>query len=138
MTCLSAGNEDPTLHRQLATIVPPEYKQDFQQRVHGARNFFKHADKDPDASLEFNPTETEPYLLDGALAYVRLAGERPPLIRTYTMWAALTWAKGGLTYADISAEAFESQAQRVSQMSRRAFFDGCIAGAYRASGGRRD
>ena len=51
-----------------------------------AENFFKHADRDPDAQLEFNPTQTHFLLLDCAEAYNILTGRQ-----LRELWAFTTW-----------------------------------------------
>jgi hypothetical protein len=44
--------------------VKPEYQEVIRQSVNKAENFFKHADRDHEASLDFNPDQSETYILD--------------------------------------------------------------------------
>jgi hypothetical protein len=55
-----------------------------------AENFFKHADRDPAATLTFMPEATRFYLLEAADKYLELAGEQPPVLRVYIIYHALT------------------------------------------------
>jgi len=52
-------------------------------------NFFKHADKDPDKLLEFNPVATEMFLFDAVFTYQALTTEIPPLMGTFKIWALI-------------------------------------------------
>ena len=72
----------------------PEYRAELLQSLNEAENFFKHADKDHDQLLDFNPRQTELLLLDACEKYHVMTGERSPLFLVYRMWAYLTWAKG--------------------------------------------
>jgi hypothetical protein len=49
-------------------------------------NFFKHAERDPDALLEFKPITTTYMLGDAVFTYEALTSERPPILRTFQMW----------------------------------------------------
>ena len=57
-----------------------------QQAVAQDENFFKHADRDPDALLNFKPITTTFFLMDAVSSYEALTGERPPILRTFQMW----------------------------------------------------
>jgi hypothetical protein len=48
-------------------LVPPEQQKEWIRALNAARNFFKHADKDPDDQLEFNEDTNESLLLDSVL-----------------------------------------------------------------------
>lgn len=69
--------------------IRPEYKKQMQQAVARDENFFKHADRDPDALLDFKPITTTFFLMDAVLTYEALTGERPPILRTFQMWMML-------------------------------------------------
>lgn len=57
-------------------LVRPGKRQDFLRMINEAENFFKHADKDPDAILEFNPQLTHPFLFDAVIMYERATGRK--------------------------------------------------------------
>jgi hypothetical protein len=46
----------------------------------------KHADKDPDALLDFNPQATEIFILDAVVTYESLTQETVPILSTFKAW----------------------------------------------------
>jgi hypothetical protein len=83
--------------------IKPEYVKEYRDLINAPRNFLKHANRDPDAVLEFYPDETMYWLLDCAQLYQRLTGrvlrdiwvfflwcavERPQILRSGTPFAA--------------------------------------------------
>ena len=70
--------------------VKPEYKKLWLQAMNREQNFLKHADRDPDEILVFNP-DIVPYVLyDDAVMYAKLTGGR--MIRegaAFGMWFML-------------------------------------------------
>jgi hypothetical protein len=66
--------------------IRPEYVKKFHELVSRYENFFKHADKDPDGLLEFNPEGTEVYMLDAVLTYERLTQEAVSIFTIYKTW----------------------------------------------------
>jgi hypothetical protein len=83
---------DIGVKRGVATIlrnpqnIRPEYRKEFREIVSRYENFFKHADKDPDALLDFNPQATEMQLLDAVLTYEILTQECAPILNTFKAW----------------------------------------------------
>ena len=55
-----------------------------------AENFFKHADRDHDAYLDFNPDLTEFLVLDACNKYFELTGESVPMFNIYRSWMMVT------------------------------------------------
>jgi hypothetical protein len=43
--------------------VRDEYRREFRQALNKPANFFKHADKDSDGTIEFNPVVSEPFII---------------------------------------------------------------------------
>lgn len=94
-TLAAAGHQilhDVGRKRGVATIlrelpgVRPDKKRELRKIVSRYENFFKHADQDPDALLDFNPEATELYLLDAILAYEVLTQEVTPILATFKAW----------------------------------------------------
>ncbi len=54
--------------------------------VNEAENFFKHADRDQSALLEFNPAQTEYLLLDAVEMYIMLTNDIPEDMSIYQAW----------------------------------------------------
>jgi hypothetical protein len=66
--------------------IRPEYKKRVLESFSRYENFFKHADKDPNALLEFNPEGTEIFMLDAVLTYESLTQEAVPMFSTFKAW----------------------------------------------------
>jgi len=67
-------------------MVRPGSEKLVRAKINEAENFFKHADRDHDQSLEFNPDQTEFLVLEACAVYAQLTGEFPPLFQVYQGW----------------------------------------------------
>jgi len=67
-------------------MIKDEYKEDFKKQVRKAKNFFKHANSDPDETIDFNPETNEFYLLDACEGYEILTKEKNPYFTIYRGW----------------------------------------------------
>src|SRR6266478_417966 len=63
--------------------VKPAYIRRLRELVSRYENFFKHADCDPSALLDFNPEATEMMILDAVLTYESLTQEIAPILNTF-------------------------------------------------------
>ena len=82
----------PMLSDLEASGVIRPHKIDVARRVfRQAQNFFKHADKDPEGVLDFNPDATAGYILDALEKYRELTGENPPVMRVFALWFRVQW-----------------------------------------------
>lgn len=61
-------------------LISEPHKKEFLDKVNEAENFFKHADRDHDRSIEFNPEVTDFFLFEGIRIYYQLTGEYPPIM----------------------------------------------------------
>jgi hypothetical protein len=68
---------------------PLDLAQEVRQAMRGPQNFLKHADRDPDASLEYSPDLTEFILYDAVAAYMRLTGDQPLVLNAFLIWFAI-------------------------------------------------
>jgi hypothetical protein len=66
--------------------VKPEHKSMIIAKTNEAENFFKHADRDHNTSLDFNPEMSELLIIDACAQYKKLTGEEPPLFVVYRVW----------------------------------------------------
>ena len=80
----------PTLHDRIFENVKPEHHKLLRDKMNEAQNFFKHADRDHEETLEFNPDSTELMAMDACYKYVELSGEFPPLFQVFNGWMMLT------------------------------------------------
>jgi hypothetical protein len=67
-------------------LIRPEKLGEVQGLLRQAQNFFKHADKDPDTLLDFNPTMTEILLWDACVLYETLTNTYQPLTVLFRVW----------------------------------------------------
>jgi hypothetical protein len=67
-------------------FVKPEKYSDYLNIVNKPQNFFKHADTDATAILEFNPSVTEIFLFDAVNTYQGLTGEITPIMLLFRAW----------------------------------------------------
>jgi hypothetical protein len=80
------GAEPMLIKDQLHNYVKPESKQSVIRKINEAENFFKHADRDHETTLDFNPEASEFLLVEACGQYQKLTGELPPLILIYRTW----------------------------------------------------
>lgn len=70
-------------------IIVKDYKKEYLSIINEAENFFKHAEKDPQGLLKFNPEQTEFLLFDAVEMYIQVAKETPEDISIYRVWFLL-------------------------------------------------
>ncbi|WP_303905039.1 hypothetical protein [Thiohalomonas denitrificans] len=66
--------------------VPVEARKEWFNILNSSRNFFKHANKDPENTLEFDEKENEPLLLDACLVLTELSNEALSEANVYLGW----------------------------------------------------
>jgi hypothetical protein len=54
--------------------IKKEYKKLYFDILKGPENFFKHGEKDPKVSIDFNPETTQPHMFDAVVMYIKLTG----------------------------------------------------------------
>ena len=69
-----------------AECVKEEKKKEFRDLLFKARNFFKHADRDPDATLDFDPWQNKVFLYDSVRIYHHLTGKQTVETAFYNLW----------------------------------------------------
>ncbi|MBI1999436.1 MAG: hypothetical protein HYS74_02165 [Parcubacteria group bacterium] len=77
-----------SVHGQLLDWVKPEKRDEVFKAINAAKNFFKHADKDPDGIIKFNPESTAYYIMDATRMYLLLSKHNVPLFRLFDIWFA--------------------------------------------------
>jgi hypothetical protein len=75
----------PTVLRGVSG-VKPDYIKRLRKVVSRYENFFKHADRDGAALLDFNPDVTEMFILDAVLTYEGLTQEVVAILSTFKAW----------------------------------------------------
>ena len=66
--------------------VKEGYEKEVREKINAAENFFKHADRDHEQTLDFNPDQSELLILEACSVYYQLSGEFPPLFRLFQGW----------------------------------------------------
>lgn len=72
------------------SLVKEEHKKQYVKKIRESENFFKHADKDADGILEFNPELTEFFLWNAVNNYRSITGEMPPIFDVFDLWFMVT------------------------------------------------
>jgi len=68
------------------TTISPSQRRQVATLVNSFENFFKHANRDPDAEIELNPELTELMLIDAWVQYEKLSGDLPGVGKVFRIW----------------------------------------------------
>jgi hypothetical protein len=74
--------------------IKPESRKEFFKKISEAKNFFKHADGDPDPNgkISWNPEVSQHFILDSILLYRRITGGKMPCeISSFLIWYRVTY-----------------------------------------------
>ena len=90
-------------------------------KLREAENFFKHADRDPEAVIEFSPGITEFVLWESCIAHTRLTGEQTPIMKSMNGWFQIHNSES-LTMEAWREEALSSQREYFLRLGKPQFF----------------
>ena len=82
--CLKKGVK--SFHKETLEQIKENKRVEFSRRLSEAKNFFKHADKDPEGIIEFIPETTTFFLWDACNMYKVLTTDFPPLFQTFVLY----------------------------------------------------
>jgi hypothetical protein len=82
----SRGGRPTFIEDMLAIYVKPNFQKEVRAKLFDARNFFKHAERDPERELEFNPDVNDFVLVGACDGYRVLTDERPPKMVLFQSW----------------------------------------------------
>ena len=102
-------------------MVKPEFKKMVLDKVNEAENFFKHADCDHEATLEFNPEFTELHMIDACAQYRKLTGQEPSVFTVYRGWFTLHHLDVLIMTDELKAP-WLANADLISKMGRTEYF----------------
>jgi hypothetical protein len=105
----------------LIQYAKPEAKELVKKAFNQAENFFKHADKDPDKTLEFLPIKTEYLIFDAETRYQIIAGEVLPVLLTYRAWFILNH-KNVFNFPDEELKVIDGWPSELASRGRLEFF----------------
>jgi len=80
------GGEKLLAKEGFLEYIKEGHEQEVWEIINKAENFFKHADRDHDSTIEFNPAQSEFLILEACSVYAKLSGEFPPLFKLYQSW----------------------------------------------------
>ncbi len=69
-----------------STFIAEDKINEFNNRIKKARNFFKHADRDSNLTLLFNPEINVFLMLDACEKYIETTGEKPLYFISFRAW----------------------------------------------------
>jgi len=72
-------------------IIKPEFKKEWLASLFSSKNFFKHANRDPDELHEFREESNHFSLLDSVNMYLTAKKEWTPETIVYVQWFAITY-----------------------------------------------
>jgi len=80
------GGQRLILKEQFLDYIKDGHEKEIREKINEAENFFKHADRDPDSTIDFNPGQSEFLIIEACSVYYKLTGEFPPLFKLYQIW----------------------------------------------------
>ena len=85
--CAHKGLERGVVQEGLKNYIKPEHHKTVIDAVNKAKNFFKHADKDPSEILTWDPSASEYFIWDATALHRRLTGGiGRDEIPTFSLW----------------------------------------------------
>jgi hypothetical protein len=125
------GGEPMFLKETLIQRAKPEKRKALIEKINEAENFFKHADRDHDATLDFRPDATDFVLLEGCDKYQQLSGEITPTMAVFRTWMMVENPDIFLLKPDQAAQ-FQKHKQTLGHSNRVEFFNEMMPAAQRA------
>lgn len=94
---LALREERKSLVESMIDLVVEDKRTEFRNRILEPQNFMKHADRDPDAILEFSPFITHMLLRDAVWLYCVLSGEKIPLFNLFSIWFVVAYPAANIS-----------------------------------------
>jgi len=110
-----AISKDMTVPRHVSLDqIKPEYKKEFSKMLRVPQNFFKHADKDPEEILSFNPHLNELSLLYAILLFKQFSDSPPFFMKSFIVYYQIHNPKAFLDFNKDSLQ-FAKELEQVSK-----------------------
>jgi hypothetical protein len=84
------GAEHPFLKNDYIQSLPVKEQRKTIKCLNDPENFFKHADRDPNNTLSFNPELTETLLMDACAYFKSSSEEKPKYYDVFKVWVGNT------------------------------------------------
>ena len=107
---------------QLIQFIRSEKRADFERILVQHRNFFKHADRDPEAKLDFNPDITDLILFEACDKCQWLTGEKTPALMILIVWYCVNNKKLFNPQPEI-ARLLDTIPAEKTKMDRKEYYD---------------
>ena len=85
-------NSNSNFHFEMDVYIKPEHLKTWKYKVNEASNFFKHADRDPNAKIEFEEATNELRLFNCCWGYCDLTKEFTPYMSVFMGWMKLFYS----------------------------------------------
>jgi hypothetical protein len=115
------GGPPLLMKEDIINYVKPEHEKEVRKIINAAENFFKHADRDQDEVLDFNPDQSELLILEACSMYYKLTGEFPPLFKLFQSWYIANH-KNMFTFSEEKQIVISKTAQKVIELGREGYF----------------
>jgi hypothetical protein len=96
--------------------------------LNSVQNFFKHADNDPEAELEFFPEMTEPIMADSCKTYMEMTGQSVALFHCMMWWFKSREGAEGFDFPEEKRGFLQNLLALFAQGDRPGFLLRCAAG----------
>lgn len=96
--------------------------------LNSVQNFFKHADKDPEAELEFFLVITEPIMADACRTYMEMTGESVALFHCLMWWFKSRDGVAGFDFPPEEQGLLQDLLALFANGDRAGFLSRCAAG----------
>ncbi|MDA8338855.1 MAG: hypothetical protein M0Z70_06105 [Nitrospiraceae bacterium] len=80
------GGPPLLIKQEILNYVKEGYEKEVRDKINAAENFFKHAERDHEQTLDFEPDLSEMLILEACSVYYKLSGEFPPLFKLFQGW----------------------------------------------------
>lgn len=75
-----------SIRKDVLAMAREDKRAELEQKLTAPKNFFKHADRDPDGIVKFNPESTAFDIWDAGRMYYILTQDNIPLFRVFDIW----------------------------------------------------
>jgi len=101
--------------------IVPDWRSRFEKAIRAPQNFMKHADRDVEETLDFNPHNTELMLFIDIEMFKELTGFVTDPMHVFHVYAAGTW--GREAFAAMPTDVLDDLADFAAETSKKDFFE---------------
>src|SRR6185503_19152209 len=110
-----------------SSVIEDEKRKEFINEIKKWMNFFKHADRKPDDTIEFMPGMTEGFLLAGVVGLFNLSVEATDTERAFFAWQTIHNPQFFADISRMSNDIFPAdQIEHIRRIHKRDFFNSAM------------